>query len=316
MRSASPMSIAALSATVLFAGCSGTQPSVSPSGTSNAVASSRARHAYAGLHALYVADYGYGIIFVIPNDGGQETEITDGINGPQADFLDAAGNLYVANATGVNVAEYAPGATSPSFVYSAGMVFPINVAVDRNGNVYEADYGTLKEGSTGFINEYAQNSNTVVQTCSFSGRGEGIALDPSGDVFASYNVPRMGGRFVEYKGGLSGCKATPLHVLAHGAGGIAVDKNANLIVVDQVSGRVKVFPPPYRHDQRRLGYGYYDPFHVHINRRNTRVYVSDAGDAVVDAIDYQTGRIVGKYSYFNYGLGQPFDAVDGPNAVY
>lgn len=346
MRIAFAASSAGLTAFMLAAGCSGaplaSSPSVSagarqdsyrsmlaPLAYPDAVAAGLARlhfdqpvptgakPAYSGLHDLYVADYGVGTIVVLSNQGySLQTRITDGISGPEADDLDTAGNLYVANAATVDITQYAPGALSPAFTYSASMIFPIDVAVDRRGHVFEADYGGFKLGDLGFVNEYAQQSNIVLRSCPTRGRTEGIAIDAAGDVFVSYNTARSGGKFVEYKGGLAGCKPTHLHVLAYGAGGIALDKDSNLIVVDQVAGRVKVFPPPYRHDQRRLGSGYYDPFHVRINRRNGLVFVSDAGNATVYVINYATGRILEKLNYFNAGFTIPFDAVDGPNAVY
>ncbi len=345
MRAAPPASIIAAAAAAVLAGCAGAaQPAdppinsglvqagersfLAPLARPAAVAAGLTRlrldatmpiagtRAQGRLHDLYVADYGVGAIVLLNNKGYTfDSRITAGISGPEADDLDATGNLYVANAATDDITEYAPGASSPSFTYSSGMIFPVNLTVDRHGNVLEADYGDQRQRNIGFINEYAQRSDTILQSCPTPGRTEGVAVDPAGDVFVSYNT-RFGGRFAEYKGGLQGCTAIALHVHAFSAGGIALDKSADLIVVDQAAGRVKVFPPPYRHDQRRLGSQYYDPFHVRIDRRNGLAFVTDPGNAVVYVIDYATGRIAEQLDYSNAGFTIPFDAVDGPNAVY
>lgn len=147
------------------------------------------------------------------------------------------------------------------------------------------------------------------------GRVEGVAVDTAGHVFVSYTGHGTWGHFVEFTGGLSGCNATALHVQAFAAGGIALDKNANLIVVDQIGRRVKLFPPPYRHEKRRLGANYKNPFHVSLNRRNTLLFVTDPDGDTVEVIDYATGRIVTKLDFYS-GLRIPFGAVDGPKAVY
>ena len=276
----------------------------------------KAGPAYAGAHDLYVADYARGAIDVFRNKGYTfVNRITAGVRLPQAVSLDREGNLYVANGDPSDIAEFAPGGLSPIFEYTAGMQLPVDLTVDRSGNVFEADYGSFKTGAGGFVNEYAQQTDALLQSCSLPGRVEGVAVDAAGDVFASYNGHGTGGHFVEFKGGLSGCNATELHVQAFAAGGIALDKDANLIVVDQLARRVKVFPPPYRHDKRRLGANYKNPFHVKLNRRNTLLFVTDTNGESVEVIDYATGRIVKRLDSYN-GISLPFGAVDGPNAVY
>ena len=118
---------------------------------------------------LYVADDGGGgSILKLENlDYSPDGMITDGINGPLDVSLDGAGNLFVANATGVNVTEYPPGASSPSFTYSTGMVEPLFVINDAHGDVYEVDSAN-PDGvgdDDGFVNEYAPQTNAVLHSC-------------------------------------------------------------------------------------------------------------------------------------------------------
>lgn len=221
---------------VLLAGCSGLTSTPAPGERPAAAVNPAGK--YAGLRDLYVADDGLGAVLLFKNrhytpDG----TITNGINGPWDVTLDRAGNLYVANRSGGNVAEYAPGASQPSFVYSEGMnpLSPLGVSVDRQGHVYETDSPAL--GGPQTVNEYDQHSNTLLQSCSVSGVS-GIAIDRSGNVFVGTNARNQGGHILEFKGGLSGCSPTTLGVRFGGAGGIAIDNRGNLIVSDGLAGRI------------------------------------------------------------------------------
>jgi hypothetical protein len=193
---------ASCSVGVVLAGCA--VLSQSPTSPREGPVANASTHAtYPGLGDLYIADYGNGRIVILRHLKPHGT-ITDGIDGPQDVTLDASGNLYVVNTTGDNIAEYAPGASQPTFVYSTGMTFPVTVAVDRGGHVYEIDQ-EARHGSS-VVNEYAQESNTVIYSCPVIGKVVGVALDPAENVFISYITADRGGRIAEYKGGIAaGC---------------------------------------------------------------------------------------------------------------
>lgn len=186
-------------------------------------------------------------------------EITSGIYGPDGNWVDRKGNLYVANFDGNNITEYAPHSTSPSFTYSGGMTDPVDVRTDGHGNVYEADY------NGGFVNEYGQGSNTVVATCSPGGLVESMAIDASGDVFVDYNLTAGGNANIkEYEGGLKGCAGKLLGASVDFAGGMVLDGNGDLVICDQNANApaVDVIAPPYKSISGTLGSGFHDPFHV------------------------------------------------------
>lgn len=271
---------------------------------------------YHGLRDLYIDDVGlgspYGEVVLFRNGTyTKKTDITTGINGPDGNFIDKPGNLYVANYAAVDIAEYAPRAKSPSFVYSAGMKDPVDVAVDASGNVYEDDYNS---GGAGFVKEYSQAQNLTRHTCTLGSPAEGVGVDSKGDVFVSYNVA-SGGGIIEYKGGLKGCHATVLGVSLLFAGGLAVDAKNNLIVCDQDAPAVYVIDPPYTKVKKKIGSGYTDPFHVAINKANTDVFIVDPGNVAVYVYTYPLGHIVTTLGSTD-GLVDPFGAVDSPNAVY
>jgi hypothetical protein len=263
---------------------------------------------------LFVDDFGTGAVEVLKNGTYANLgNITSGINGPDGNTVDKAGDLYVANYNGITIQEYAPGSSSPTFTYSSGMLDPVAAAVDSHGNVYEGDYNF---GGSGFVNEYKQGTNTVMNTCSPGGAVEGVAIDAHNDVFADFNNPNTGkGAIVEYKHGLKGCKATTLGPSLSFAGGMVLDKNNNLVVCDQLGPTVDVIDPPYSSITGTLGTGYGDPFHVSINKKNKLAFVADLANANVQVLKYPSGTTVKTLNSAN-GLSDPAAAVDGVNAVY
>ena len=218
---------------------------------------------------LYVDDWSIGAVELLKartyvNLGG----ITSGINGPDGNWVDASGNLYVANYAGPNVTEY-NSTGAPVFTYDTGMTDAVDVTTDGSGNVYEADYNY--PNFNGFVNEYAQQSDTVAATCYPGGAVESVAVDRRGDVFVAYNNTQTNGaNIVEYRHGLAGCNGTVLPMTLAFAGGMVVDKAGNLLVCDQVGGVVDVIAAPYAVITSTLGSGFSDPLHVTVDRRTTR----------------------------------------------
>jgi len=86
-------------------------------------------------------------------------EITTGINGPRDITLDAAGNLYVANTAGGNVAIYPPGATTPSMTLTQGLHAPACATVDAAGNVW-----VMNQGNPASIVVFPPGQTTPSQT--------------------------------------------------------------------------------------------------------------------------------------------------------
>ncbi len=271
--------------------------SVPSSATSAHVPAQAPASAKGGLPDLYVADYDTGSIRRFKNsDLSPDGMITDGVNGPFDVSLDRFGNLFVANAIGVNVTEYPPGASLPTFTYSSGMIEPIYVTNDARGNVYEVDSGSpYGRSGDGFVNEYAPHSNTVMRSCAPGGHPMGIAIDGKGDVFLAFNNPSDLGRVLEYKRGLSGCKATMLGVRLSYVTGIALDTKLDLIAADYNRDEVFVYAPPYVKVKREFRHGTGEgPYYVAINGSGSLLYVTSLDRSGVFVIDYASRRIIRK----------------------
>jgi hypothetical protein len=239
------------------------------------------------------------------------TDITDGIGGPDGNWI-AGGEFYVANYEDVSITEY-NSATSVKYTYSSGMIDPIDVTADKHGNVYEADYNYPGD-LAGFVNEYAQQSNNVTNTCGTEGGVEGVAVDKHGNVFADYNETSGSGAIVEFKGGLAKCAGTVLPISLEFAGGMALDEHGNLLVCDQNAKTVDIIKPPYNSVSGTLGSGFSDPFHVTINKKNTQAYVADYATGEVYVLSYPSGKTISTLGTAN-GISFAWAAVDGNNYV-
>jgi len=251
------------------------------------------------LRELAVTDFGSRAVELL-NAAYKETgTIASGLNGPDGDFIDANGNLYVANYAGVDVSEYDKSGTQTG-TYSSGLKDPVGVTVDTKGNVYVADYGSV---TASVVVEYAQGRNTPLHSCSTRLANEGVAVDSSGDVFVSGDNTRAGGgHLLEYKGGLSGCKATRLGVTLGDAGGLQLDRKSDLVADDQYAA-VDIIPPPYTTIGSQITTAPSN-FHVALNQKNNLLFIDDVNDAEVFVDKYPSGTEVTVLNSAN-GLSDP-----------
>jgi len=244
-----------------------------------------------GVKTWAVSATGYAEDVVLNNAGQETAIITNRLNGPDGNWYDSKGDLYVADFDNSWVAEYNPGQTGAAFVYSAGLSGgEVTVTTDSQLNVYTGSY----TGSN--VTEYAHRVNTVKFQCSPGGNVEGVAVDTSGNVFVSYNA--SGGKLAEYKGGLSGCTKTTLTPTTSFAGGLMLDKYGNLLACDQFNG-VRIIPPPYTAISKTIT-GFADTFKVALNEQQNLMFVADPEDYLVWVKYYPSGD-----SYTDFGFYEP-----------
>jgi len=257
------------------------------------------RHRRRGkLKELAVSDFGSGAVELL-NAKYQETgSITSGLSGPDGDWIDSSGNLYVANYAGVDVSEYNK-AGSQIGTYSSGLGDPVDVTTDKHGNVYVADFGSFHAS---VVVEYAQGSNSPLNSCNTGYANEGVAVDSAGDVFVSGDNPNGGAALLEYKGGLSGCSATALGASISNAGGLQVDKQGDLVADDQLTA-VDIIPAPYTTIKSQITTAPSN-FHVALTERNNLLFIADVNDAEVFVDKYPSGTEVTVLNSAN-GLSDP-----------
>jgi hypothetical protein len=260
-----------------------------------------------GGKKLAVSDFGTGAVEVLNGSYVLTQTITNGLNGPDGDWYDQAGNLYVGNYGGVGIQEYAPGGSSPSFTYTSTLVDPIGVTTDEAGNVYAADY----QGDQ--VVEFPQGSNTPSHACSVAGAPENVAVKENGKVFADLNFSAGGAGVVEFPSGLSNCSNEVTLISSLGfAGGMQLDNNNNLVVEDQTCPCVDIIDKPnYNAVSSTISNGFGDPFHLALNRYNTLIFVADVSNANVQVLRYPSGTPVTTLNGSN-GLSDPAGVATKP----
>src|ERR1019366_8217178 len=85
---------------------------------------------------------------------------------PSGVAVDAAGDLYVTDATNLQVVTYAAGSTNGNPILT-GLTAPVGIAIDVNGSVYVADTGAA--GAVA-LNRTLGNITYPVTTCCRSTR--------------------------------------------------------------------------------------------------------------------------------------------------
>jgi hypothetical protein len=259
---------------------------------------------------LFVSD-GLSTVFLFKNKSyAPNGSITDGLNDTDGVWVDKAGNLYVANVNGKNVTEYAPGSSSPSCTYDAGMVDPINVTTDAKGDVFVADFNDLN--APGYVDEFKQCADKIVQQYSIDKGPDGIAIDPKGDIFVSFFNANFNGGFEEFPKGKN--KGITLSVTVGSPGGLIIDKKGNLIADDQ-EGSIDVIAPPYS-SATPLVSGLTDPFHDGLSKNGKLLFNANSGnDATVTIYSYPSGKLLHTIDSTD-GLDGASGVSDSPNAVY
>jgi uncharacterized protein (TIGR03437 family) len=243
-------------------------------------------HLYTGVALdaagnLYIADTGSGRILEVLNgvltlaagtampgysgDNGPATSAQ--LNGPSGVAVDAAGNLYIADAGNNRIRKVSNGvittvAGSGTAGYSgdngpaadAQLNQPGGIAVDGAGNLYIADSGNnrIRKVSNGVITTVAGGGSALGDNGPAAGAQldgpAGVAADTAGDLYiadaANNRVRKVSnGAITTVAGngglGFSGDNGPATSAQLAAPGGVAVDAAGNLYIADTANNRIR-----------------------------------------------------------------------------
>lgn len=242
-------------------------------------------------HLIYVSDFIDNAVEIYSAAGSNQSpigEITDGISGPEGEYVDEHGDLFVANASNETVTMYPHGSTSYKLQYT-GFAYPTNVTAGRNGWVYVVDLVGEK------VVEFPKGSTRPKLTIDIT-YPQGVALDSKNNSYVEYNTGAHGagpGDVDEFAPKSTKPKDLKLPIVW--AAGDAIDAKSDVVAADQGSGSnaaVYVFPPGSTKPSETIDQGMEDPFRIAFDSKYKHLYVADPEVNALLVYDYSSGKLV------------------------
>ena len=199
------------------------------------------------------------------------TATLTGLNYPRALAFDASGDLFVANAIGETVSEFAPGSTAPSATLT-GLNDPIALAFDARGDLFVAN----RRANT--VSEFAPGSTTPTATLYGLNDPRALAFDARGNLF----VANFAGATVsKFAPGSTRPTATLRLNMTNSAQPIALafDTSGNLFVANPNINRVSKIPPGFSTPRNTL-YGVNGPTALAFDAHGDLFVASNKGNTV------------------------------------
>jgi len=227
------------------------------------------------------------------------TILAAGLNTALGVAVDAAGNVYVADAGTRNISKI-PISGGATVIEGSGFTVPYGVAVDAAGNIYVAD------NSANNIKKIPFNGGVPVIIGSGFNAPSGVAVDARGNVYVG-DAGSGAVKKIPFGGG-------PTITIASGfnyPAGVAVDSSGNVYVADQLNSAIKMIPAGGGAPVT-LGSGFHQPTGVAVDGAGN-VFVADQLNSAVKEI-LAGGNTV---ATTGAGFNQPYGVcVDGAGSVY
>jgi hypothetical protein len=240
--------------------------------------------AKAGSHVIYSGSYDSSTITIYPSKGTNPPPIgtiSTGLTNPERLFVDQNRKLYTTDeGSPTSIVVYKPGKTSPSLTITDGVNYPTGVTVGADGTVYCANTGN------GTVTEYPKGQTSPSLTITLSAETpENLAVDGSNNLYVQYLGGTLGSVVIEVPPGQT--SGTDLNLVIGSASALSVDKAGNIVIIDQGSSSLDVFPAGQTTPSKTLALGNY-AFELSMNKAERQVYVSnDLGSAFeIQIVDY------------------------------
>jgi sugar lactone lactonase YvrE len=267
-------------------------------------------YAKAGKNVVYVADQGGGAIEIYKQKGTNQQpigKITQGLVGVDGLFVDRKRQLYATNFGNGTVTVYKAGSTSP-FETLTGAGSPLDVVAALDGTVYVSNYNSNTNGT---VLEYPKGQTTPSKTIVTFGANsfpEGLAIDSKGNLYVAFNA--NDGEVMEFPPNSS--SGTNLGIHVRYVGGLTIDNNDNLLLVDQNLPGVDVYPQGSTTPSQVIT-GFALAFDVAINKKNKEIFVSTPfNPPSVSGVSYPAGTIV---DTITAGLSSAFGVATSPDGT-
>jgi hypothetical protein len=232
---------------LVASGCAQSLPTASSSAMPHTLAAPLTQHFYSEwMYASQpsentVAVYkrkrnGYGLTLY-------ET-LTSGFSAPMGMVATPDGRWYIANSGDSNILVYRSthkGPKGPKATLSDPGEVPVNVDATPNQRLVAVSNGSTTRSGAGSVSVYLNRRDEPSRVLSYGSdpvQGAGIAIDPSGNCYWSFNDPdKLTGSIVRF----TNCngRGTLFRSGILRAGGLAFDKSGNLYYVDQLLGIFK-----------------------------------------------------------------------------
>ena len=237
------------------------------------------------------------------------------LSSPQGSVVTRDGWWYLANSGNENVLIYRSTVKGPKGpigtpLDDAGQV-PINVAVTPSRKLVAVSNASSTGSGSGSVSVYLNRATVPSRTLTYGTdvlAGEGIAIDPQGNCFWSFNdlsTPSSLGSIVKF----TGCSGSG-SLVASGlvaAGGVAFDQNGNLYYIDQASG---VYKCNGTTACTLFATGFGVPVSLNFDAGYKHLWVAD-GTGFLDAVNPLDGQIESETPSVN---GDPYGIAPSPGS--
>jgi DNA-binding beta-propeller fold protein YncE len=312
-------SVPILAAVASLAGCSGASSGALQLGTesSTVLAAFRPDAQFYGNDYVYSAQLYGNDATVYQRKGLSLTPVetlSEGIVAPQGTVTTPSGWWYLANGGDANVLIYRStrkGPEGPVGTLDDSGEIPDNVSVTADRELVAVSNATSVGSGTGSVSVYLKRESQPSRVLTYGSdllQGQGVAIDPQGNCFWSFNdvsKPSKLGSIVKF----DRCNGKGTLVLSGitRAGGMVFDQSGDLYYVDEASG---VYKCQLTSNCKFFAGGFGLPTNLNFDAKQKNLWVADAA-GYIDAVNPETGYI--EYETISIG-GDPYGIAPSPGS--